>query len=273
MAINSVLTSAINNSSDGDTQDKGKVEQLKQLQKELKAAYDEGDNREESIEKVVAKLTSQEEEQVHQYVEKIKGILASASSNDMDKGAVQDKVMQVVRNPTVEGPKLAGKLKEIDREAIIKVLSQNTNLDRQQLEKYADKVEEIIRKITGTLSGVSGSGSGSGSSTDFNDMKLKLEKEVSKLMNQPGKADINFSMLTSFLQSKLGMSSSDGSGNNISGIKRKLTNMDRDTIVNIVTSNTSVDQKILIKWYSHLKMLKIMFFKRLQILKWKPIEK
>ncbi|UJH92830.1 hypothetical protein LZ575_10660 [Antarcticibacterium sp. 1MA-6-2] len=243
MAINSVLTSAINNSSNEDSQGKGKVEQLKQLQKELKAAYDEGNTQEESVEKVVAKLTSQEEEQVHRYVEKIKGVLASASSSDMDQGAVQEKVMQVVKNPSVEGPKLAGKLKEIDRETIIRVLSQNTSLDRKQLENYADKVEEIIRKITGTLSGSSGTGSVSSSTPDFGDMKLKLEKEIFKFMNHTGKPDINFSMLTSFLQSKLGMSSSGGSGDSLSSIKRKLTNLDKETVVGIVTSNTSIDQK------------------------------
>lgn len=242
MAINSVLTSAINNSSGGDSQDKGKVEQLKQLQKELKAAYDEGDNKEESMEKVVAKLTSQEEEQVHEYVEKIKGVLASASSSDMDSGGVQDKVMKVVKNPTVEGPKLAGKLGDMDRDTIVRVLSENTNLDKRQVEKYADKVEQIIQKIKSTLSGSSGSGSGS-SSADFGDMKLKLEKEIFKFMNHTGKPEINFSMLTSFFQSKLGMSSSGGGGNSLSSMKRKLTNIDKDSLVAIVTSNTNIDQK------------------------------
>lgn len=239
MAINNVLTNAIDKNSGGDSQDQGKVEQLKKLQKELKAAYDEGDNQEEKIEKVVARLTTQEEEQVHQYVEKIKGILSSASSNDMDKGAVQDKVMQVVKNPTVEGPKLAGKLGEIDRATIISVLNQNTNLDKQQIEKYADKVEQIIQKITGTLRG--SASSGTGSSADLEDMKLKIEKEIFKFMNHSGKPDINFSMLTSFLQNKLGMSSSGG-GNSLSDIKRRLSNMDRDSIVAIVTSNTNIDQ-------------------------------
>lgn len=67
MAINNVITQAISQSKGKDAGDMSKVEKLKMLQKELKQAYDEGNTNEEKLEKVVAKLTPVEEEEVHVY--------------------------------------------------------------------------------------------------------------------------------------------------------------------------------------------------------------
>ncbi len=234
MAINNVLSNAISEGSDnGDSQGQGKVEQLKRLQKELKAAYDEGNTNEERVEKAVAKLTSAEEEQVHGYIEKIKGVLSSATPNDMDSSQVQDKIMQVVKNPTVEGPKLAGKLGDLDRKTIIDVLSKNTALDRKQLEKYADQIEQVINKIKSTLGGGISTGD-----TDFSDLKLKLEKQIYKFMNgSGGGSGVDFSSLTGFFQSKM-----DNQKDSLKSIKRNLSNMDRESIVAVVTNNTSIDR-------------------------------
>jgi hypothetical protein len=244
MAIQQVMTQAIDQASggEGNAQDKSKVEQLKKLQSELKQAYGEGDTNEEKLEKVIAKFTPAEEQEVHGYIEKIKQVLSSATPEDMDKGAVQEKVMAVVKNPKVEGPKLASKLGEIDRKTIVDVLAANTALDRQQIEKYADKVEEILQKITSQFGGAGSSGNGM--MEDVSDLKQKLEREVSKLMSSNGKPELNFAMLTSYFQNKMGLGSSSGSGDDaLATIKRKLTNMDRDSVVAVVTNNTNIDQR------------------------------
>ncbi len=251
MAIQQVMDKAISQASDGDGSDnQGKMEKLKQLQRELKEAYGEGDNGEEKLEKVVAKFTPAEEEQVHGYIEKIKGILSKASPKDMDQGSnLQNKIMEVVKNPTVEGPKLASKLGDIDRDTIVEVLTANTALDKKQVEKYADKAEDLIQKIKQQIGG-SGDGRDHGSKItdasalrvqhkdDHSDMKMKLEKELSKMVNNTGKPDINFAMLTSYFQGKM-----DDQGDKLSSVKRKLQNMDRDSLVSVVTSNTKIDEK------------------------------
>lgn len=267
MAIQQVLGKAIDQASEGEgnAQDKGKVEQLKQLQSELKEAYGEGDTGEEKMEKIIAKFTPAEEEEVKGYIEKIKRVLAQVTPEDMDKSDInlQGRIMDIVKNPKVEGPKLASKLGEIDRDTILTILEQNTALEKDQIEEYADKAEQLLKKVTGKVQGAAGKVGSSDSNTadrgksfngdlsnglnvvkkEDNDMKLKIEKEIFKFMNHTGKPDLNFSMLTSLIQSKLGMSSSGGSGDTISSIKKKLTNLDRDSIVAVVTSNTSIDQK------------------------------
>lgn len=267
MAIQQVMTKAIDQASggEGNAQDKGKVEQLKQLQKELKEAYGEGDTGEEKLEKIIAKFTPAEEQQVKGYVDKIKQVLSQATPDDMEKSDInlQERIMDIVKNPTVEGPKLASKLGEIDRKTIITILEQNTALDKKQIENYADKAEQLLQKVTGKVKGAADKVSSSDSSNanrgksvsgdisnglnvvkkEDSDMQLKLEKEIFKFMNHTGKPELNMSMLTSFFQSKLGMGSSGGSGDTVANLKRKLKNMDKDSLVAVVTNNTSVEQK------------------------------
>ncbi len=236
MAINNVLNQAISQSSGEDASDKSKVEKLKMLQKDLKEAYDEGNTKDEKLEKVVAKLTPAEEEEVHGYMEKIKNLLSTASPNDMEQGnTLQDKVMQVVKNPKVEGHKLAGKLRELDRDTIVSLLEKNTALDRNQIEKYADKIEELLREVTSTFGG---SGTGTASDADFGDMKRKLEREISKLVNGNGQSDLNFGMLTSLFQSKL-----DDQGSSLQSVKNKVQNFDKDSMLAVITNNTNLEQK------------------------------
>jgi len=220
MTINNVITQAISQSKGKDAGDMSKVEKLKMLQKELKQAYDEGNTNEEKLEKVVAKLTPVEEEEVHGYIEKIKNVLSTASPDDMEQGnTLQDKVMQVVKNPKVEGQKLAVKLRELDREAIVSILEENTALERNQIERYADKIEELLQKITSSFGG-----SGAGDA-DLSDMKRKLEMQISRFMNNNGSSNLNFGMLTSLFQSKL-----DDSGSSLQSVKRKIQNFDKDAL-------------------------------------------
>lgn len=233
MAINSVLTQAISQNSGEDDDSKSKVEKLKMLQRELKQAYDEGGTNEEKLEKVVAKLTPAEEEQVHGYIEKIKKVISNVTPDDMKNGeGLQEKVMQVVKDPTVEGPKLLSKLGEIDRETIIKLLQENTALERQQIEQYADKIEEILNKIRSMFGG------GAGEGVDFGEMKMKLEKAISGMFGSNGQEKINFGMLTGLFQSKM-----DDHGSSMDSIKRKIQNFDKDSLTAAITANTNIDQR------------------------------
>lgn len=266
MAIQQVMTKAIDQASDGDgsAQDKGKVEQLKKLQSELKDAYGEGDTGEEKLEKVVARFTSVEEEEVKGYIEKIKQVLSKVTPDEMEKGDInlQNKIMEIVKNPKVEGSKLASKLGEIDRDTIVAVLTENTELEKDQIEKYADKAQEMLKKVTGKVKEKAGSLGSSGSSADSSrsyssdlsnglrvekkgdaDMKQKLEKEVFKMINSKGKPDINFATVTSFFQGKM-----DSEGDTLDNLKRKLKNFDKDSAKAIVTSNTNIDQGDIDKW-------------------------
>ncbi|MDT0689186.1 hypothetical protein RM549_05280 [Salegentibacter sp. F188] len=242
MAAQSVINNAISESGDSnDEGKKGKVEQLKKLQKEFKSAYKEGNTDEEKIEKVVSKFTSAEEEEVQGYIKKIKEVLSKVKSDDTKGANLKEQIMPIIQNPKVEGNKLAQRISELDRETIISLLSENTQLKKEQIENYTDKAEEAIQSVQKKLS-QSGDGNYRGEHPhgQMSDLKEKLEIAVFQFMNHTGKPDINLSMLTSFVQGKLNSSSGGG---NLSQMKKRLKNFDKDSLRAVVTNNTNIDQK------------------------------
>tara|TARA_R110000765_G_scaffold352313_2_gene442226 strand:- start:760 stop:1212 length:453 start_codon:yes stop_codon:yes gene_type:complete len=69
------------------------------------------------------------------------------------------------------------------------------------------------------------------------ELKHKLQIEVFKFINHTGKADIDLSMLTSFFQNKL-----DDSKESLQSLKQKLKNVDKETLLNVVTSHSSLEK-------------------------------
>lgn len=245
LAISQVLSSAIQNAEHGSNgQDEGKVEQLKELQKELKAAYNEGGSNQEKMEKVLAQLTPAEEEQIHKYVEKIKQLMATATPDDFEKGQLQEKFMQVVKDPGGEANKLARHIGDIDRETVVTVLAENTALDRDQVEKYADKVLEIIEGIKEKFSSNGAAHPSTTSTGELSDLKNKAERVISQFINPNGNSGsgLDFSMLSSLFMDKL-----DDGKQSLNVVKRRIQNLDSDSIKAILFKNTNIDQRDLDK--------------------------
>ncbi len=231
MAVQNVISSAIDSSSnDSSPEGKGKTEQLKQLQKELKEAYSEGDNKQEKTKKVIAKLTPAEEEQVDEYITKIKKVLSSDGSSTLSENDLKNKMNEIIKDPKVEAQKLGGKLGELDRNEVISFLSSNTSLSRMEIEKYADKVEKVVRTLQIELSGNT-------NDSILNDLKAQVQKLISGIGSNNAKTQ-DFSGLGSMLQAKL-----ENQKGNLSTVKQQLKNYDREQIIAVVTSNTKIDRK------------------------------
>ncbi len=231
MAVQNVISSAIDSSSnDSSPEVKGKTEQLKQLQKELKEAYSEGDNKQEKTKKVIAKLTPAEEEQVDEYITKIKKVLSSDGSSTLSENDLKNKMNEIIKDPKVEAQKLGGKLGELDRNEVISFLSSNTSLSRMEIEKYADKVEKVVRTLQIELSGNT-------NDSILNDLKAQVQKLISGIGSNNAKTQ-DFSGLGSMLQAKL-----ENQKGNLSTVKQQLKNYDREQIIAVVTSNTKIDRK------------------------------
>ncbi|MFV8226191.1 hypothetical protein [Christiangramia aquimixticola] len=232
MAVQNVISTAIDSSSkDSSPEGKGKTEQLKQLQKELKEAYAEGDTNEEKAKKVIAKLTPAEEEQVGEYMTKIKDMLSSNGSSSMSESDLKNRINEIIKDPKVEAQKLGGKLGELDRNEVISFLSSNTSLSRMEIEKYADKVEKVVRTIQIELSGNT-------NDSMLDDLKAQVQKLISGIGSSNGESTQDFSGLGSMLQAKL-----ESQKGNLSTMKQRLKNYDREQIIATVTNNTRIDRK------------------------------
>lgn len=233
MAVQSVLNNAIGEASNDNSEEgKSKTEQLKKLQKELKEAYGEGDNKEEKVQKVIATLTPAEEEQVGSYIDKIKDFISTEGSGDMDSQSLDQRVKEIVKNPKVEANKIGQKMEELDRDTIVELVSRNTSLDRIQAEKYADKIEKTIRRVQVELNG---------NSIDdgvVTEIKEQVQSILSGLGSGSGSSNFNFSDLTHIIENKM-----DNQKDSLHVVKSRLQNADKDDIIALITNNTKIDRK------------------------------
>lgn len=232
MAVQSVLNSAIDeSSSDNSEEGKSKTAQLKKLQQELKEAYGEGDTKQEKAEKVVAKLTPAEEEEVGSYINKIKDFLSQDGSGNMDSQAMEKRIKEIVKNPKVEANKIGQKMEEVDRNTIVTLLSKNTSMDRREVEKYADKVEKVIRRVQLELSGNANDGM-------VHEIKQQVQSVLGGLSGGSGNSSPDFSQLSHILQGKM-----DNQKDNLEVVKARLENYDKEDIIALITNNTKIDRK------------------------------
>jgi len=232
MAVQSVLNNAIGEaSSDNSEEGKSKTEQLKRLQKELKEAYGEGDSNQEKAEKVIAKLSPAEEEEVNSYINKIKNFLSQDGSSNMDSQAIEQRIREILKNPKVEANKIGQKMGEVDRDTIVTLISEKTSIDRVEAEKYADKVEKVNRRIQLELNGNSNDG-----------VVQKIEEQVKSVLAGlsagNGSSNLDFSKLSNILQSKM-----DDQKDNLEVVKARLENYDKDDMIALITNNTKIDRK------------------------------
>tara|TARA_B100000929_G_C15509541_1_gene419858 strand:+ start:3399 stop:5150 length:1752 start_codon:yes stop_codon:yes gene_type:complete len=232
MAVQSVLNNAISEaSSDDSEEEKSKTEQLKRLQKELKEAYGEGDSKQEKAEKVIAKLSPAEEEEVNSYLNKIKDFFSQDGSGDMDSQAMEQRIREIVKNPKVEANKIGQKIGDLDRDTIVKLVSKNTSIDRLDAEKYAEKAEKVIRRIQLELNGNTNDGV-------VREIEKKVQNVLRGLSGGKGNSAHDFSKLSHILQSKL-----DNQKDNLEVVKARLENYDKDDVIALITNNTRIDEK------------------------------
>ncbi|SHG62517.1 hypothetical protein SAMN05444483_11922 [Salegentibacter echinorum] len=232
MAIQSVLNSAIDKSSNDNSEEgKSKTEQLKRLESELKEAYGEGDTKEEKAKKVIAKLTPAEEAEVDSYMNKVKEFLSQDGSSAMDAEEMEQRIKEIIKNPKVEANKIGQKMGDLDRNTIVEYLSENTSMERQQIEMYADKAEKIIRRIQVQLN-----------NNSSNDVVKEVEKRVQNIIGNLTGTDnssgINTAQLSRIFQEKM-----DNQKDSLESIKARLANADREEVNALVTNNTNVDRK------------------------------
>ncbi|MEH6407030.1 MAG: hypothetical protein V7767_07105, partial [Leeuwenhoekiella sp.] len=223
------MTKAIDESSKGG-KNASKTEKLQKLQEEFKAAFSEGDSGEEKLEKVVGKLTPADEEEVKGYVDKIKETLTSLKPTDMDDEEYQEKLMEIVKNPTFEAKKLAVKIREIDRETIVSFLSKNTSIKKDQIETYADKAENALAAVQDKIGGVK--------EIVPTDLIQNIEAKIKGFIDSDGTTNFDFASLTSFFTDKI-----DHPEAAFKDIKNQLKSINTETITEAVKNNTSIEQK------------------------------
>ena len=227
MAIQQVLSKAIDKAgSSGDSSSNGKVNQLKTILSELKSAYASDNSTIEGVKDIISEYTSIEKSQIDAKINDVKEYISKASPENFSSEKLNEDFNKIISDPKSASAILSSKFSEFDREEIIKTLSQNTNLEKNRLNGYADNIEGVISKARKAIE-----------ENDMNTIKAGAEQSIANFLKGTNRKELNYDGLKRDLNAIL-----DNPKDSISVIKSRLNQMDADTVKALITNNKYVDE-------------------------------
>ncbi len=212
-----------NNSKSSD-RDNSKLSQLRDLYTELKESYESGDGKEEKLRNVASEVSTADEETTQKYIDKFMGFLNSSDGDAMNSKGLSAIFQEVVQNPSQIGSILSDRLDGFDKQTIIDELSKNTSLEKGEIARYADMVDDEMGKVKGKLSGIK----------DI-DFKGKIEDSIKNFFNGAGKRDVNYDVLKHDFQKAINHPS-----DSFSIIKNRISQLDENIMISLLTANTGL---------------------------------
>lgn len=228
MAIQQVLTKTIEKADKQNTKvPKGKVELLKSILSELKEAYTSDGSTVEGIKDVITEYTSVEKSQIDEKLNQVKDYISSATSENFSKEQLNENLDKILSDPKSTGAILSSKFNEFNKDKIVDALSKNTNLDRSQLNSYADNIDSAIRNTRKTIE-----------ENDLNTIKTNAETLVKNFFDSTEREELNYDNLKKDLNAIY-----NNPKDSLSIIKSRLNKMDAETVKALITNNNFIDEK------------------------------
>jgi predicted transcriptional regulator len=94
-----------------------------------------------------SQLSEQAKQQYEQLTDQIGQYLRDTNLEELNPEGIQRDLSKLLNDPQAGGAALRNRLSQIDRETLLKLLSQRTDLDETQVSQIIDQVQDAIRKI------------------------------------------------------------------------------------------------------------------------------
>ena len=226
-AVRQVLTKAISeNGSSNDPDKKSKAEQLQQALDTITEKYKEGGDSTEGTKNVVEELTPMDRGEIDRRTAQVKGFLSGSTDSDLSPEKIGTALKAVVDHPKMVGSILRDQAEGLGRADIVELLSSNTALKKQNVEKYADRVTEALRKAAGEL--------------DAEHRKRfadRIEGRVAEFLNTTGREELDYSLLKEDVRKII-----DDPKDALDVIKNRASTFDADTLRAVVANNEYVGE-------------------------------
>ena len=227
MAMQQMVTKAIDENSESEDQDKqSKAKKLKETLETINKKFNEGSSKKEGVKKAVEELTSMDKEEIDKRTAQIEKYLSSSSSADLSSDKLKETFQKVLNNPKMIGSLLSGQSEGLSKEKIVEMLDSNTNLERDQIQTYADQASSMIQKVTQEFD-----------SSNDERMTKQLEGKVAQFFSDTGRSELDYSLLKSDVQKML-----DNPKDSLSVIKNRAATFDADTLRAVITNNKHIDE-------------------------------
>jgi hypothetical protein len=121
----------------------------------------------------------------------------------------------------------SGILSSLNRETIITALSKNTNLKKDDLETYADRIEDYINNLTEKIK-----------NADMDSFKKGVEDYVSNFLDSTQRQELNYDDLKRDLKASL-----DNPKDTFDILKNRFSKFDADTVKALITNNKYISEE------------------------------
>lgn len=144
MAIQQVLTSAINKNESSSNADKSKTEKLKQLLNKVKSSYSSDNSLLENAASISSEFTDKDQSEIENLLRSFEERLKTISAENFDNINNDVTIKDLIKNPRLSYALAQEMIPNLSRQNLINILDQNTSLDKSKLEYYADKVDAFV---------------------------------------------------------------------------------------------------------------------------------
>ena len=122
---------------------------------------------------------------------------------------------------------IANKFEGVNRESIIEALDNNTRLDKDQLNGYADSIEAGIERIVSEFD-----------KDNVNRLSKRMERKVAAFLDRTGRDELAYAELKQDVMDMV-----DEPRHSVEVLKARLDQFDRDTIRALVTNNRFINDE------------------------------
>ncbi len=228
MAVQQVLTKAI--SKNADSPDSDKKNKAKKLQDTLDAIvqkYSEGDTGAEGVKKVVADISAMDRKEIDDRIEQVKDYLSTSSSSNLSSDKIKVALQGIIDHPQMVGSILQNQFKDLNKESLIEVLSSNTNLERKNIEKYADSASEMLQKVSMEFD-----------TENENSLVKRMEASIADFFDDTGRDELDYTLLKDDVLKML-----DNPKDSLDVIKNRAATFDAQTLRALATNNKYIDDE------------------------------
>ena len=227
MAIQKVLAKVVESNSGGNSE---KIDQLKSILSDMKNAASDGDSAEAKIESIL-KASPVDNKKVDQLMESVKGLISNNDFSGEDSSALQQKMEDVILQSQNSFQDIQSVIASYDRDKIMRVLKEQTNIDNDKIDEYGDKVFKLITTFKERV----------GITNDDNftpNLLESLESRVKAFIDGTDNSELNYSLLKNDV-----FKIWNNPKESLQVIKRRLDTFDNDTLVSLITNNKYVNRE------------------------------
>lgn len=230
MAIQSIINMGIQAAGNTDTEEgQQKVDDLKKLLSDVKKAYDNGDNLQESFKNVV-ELTPADEKKVDEQIDNIKKQLKTNDDSKMNVEQLQTMFEDFKNNPQEQIQHAIDKVKTWDRDTVIEMLNENTALDKTQLNSYADRIQSAIHTASERF-GITNE------DPYIDNMMTKFEGNVRNYVDHMNAPGIRYDLLKNDLKRAI-----NDPSQSMNIVRNRVNTFDKNTMTAVLTSTPWINR-------------------------------